>query len=256
MSFPIEVRLASVAGNVGHWVKGTVAGLQEMASGRSTEAARCWLAAEAALGAEEGFDAARAAARSNSGVAHVLLDCRSEAERCLADAERAWRHVVEGIAHLDVPLTGASSSFHFRLAATAPEVLIGARRHRYRNIAEAALAATQFNRLFSMHPRIDVDRIAARAGELKPELIDRLGARSPEVRLLSASAEGAGANVAYAVYADKVVETSQRAPMFAAAISDKCAEIESAVVLNVMLALPLVGRADDEVTMRSVTCTL
>lgn len=246
MSFPIEVRLASVAGSVGHWVKNTVAGLQEMASGRTTEAASCWLAAEAALGAEAGFDAARAAARSNAGVAHVLLGRRSEAERCLADSEQAWQQVVGGIALLDVPLTGASSSFHFRLAATAPEVLISARRQRYRNLAEAALATTQFNRLFAARPYTDIDLIAARAAELKLALIEKLGAGSPEVRLLAASAEHAGVEVAYAIYADKFVEASERDPTFAAALSDRCAELESAAALNLMLALPIVGRASDE----------
>lgn len=246
MSFPIEVRLASVAGNVGRWVKSTVAGLQEMASARTTEAARCWLAAEAALGAGAGFDAVCAAARSNAGVANVLLGRRSEAGRCLADAERAWRHVIEGIAHLDVPLTGASSSFHFRLAVTTPEVLISARRHRYRNLAEAALATTQFNRLFAAQPCMDIDLITARSYELKPGLIEKLGAGSPEVRLLAASAERAGADVAYAIYSDKFIEASARDPTFAAALSDQCAELESATALNLMLALPIVGRATDE----------
>lgn len=256
MSFPIEIRSASVAGCVGRWVENTVAGLEQMASGRTGEAARCWLAADNAIGAEATSDAARAAARSNAGVANVLLGRRSEAEKCLADAERVWRQVIEGITRLDVPLTGASSSFHFRLAATMPEVLIGARRHRYRSLAEAALATTQFNRLFSMQPRIDVELIAARAGALKPELTGRLGAGSPEVRLLAVSAERAGAGIAYAIYAGKVVEASERAAMFAAALSDKCAALESAAALNVMLALPIVGRAGDEVKTRPVTCTL
>lgn len=255
MSLPIEIRPASGPGSVGYWLENTIAALRAIASGRTGEAARCWLAADTALGTGRGFDPVHAAARSNAGVANMLLDRRSEAERCLADAECAWRHVVEGITLLDVPLTGASSSFHFRLAANTPEVLIGARRRRYLNLAEAALAITQFNRLFSLQPRSDVNMIAARADKLKPELIEKLGRGSPEVRLLAASAERAGVEVAYAIYAEKFIEASERDPTFAAALSDQCAELERAADLTVMLALSIVGRATDEMKMHSVICT-
>jgi len=215
-----------------------------MARARKRDAARSWLDAAAASRSEEDFDPIEAASRSNAGMAHSLLQNCTEAEHCLADAERAWRRVIDQIAFLEITIAGASSSFHFRLAANGPEALIETRRRRYRQVAEAALAMTRFNRLFadSKNPKSNI--IAARARELKPILAEILGPASPETRLLSASSEPVAATSVYAIYADKLTDVSVRTQTFAAALSDRWARLETAITLTALMALPVIVARD------------
>jgi hypothetical protein len=238
VKFAIEIR-SELPNGAGKWVDATICGFSEMARARKLDAARCWLAADTASHAEADFAAIEAVSRSNAGTANGLLGNWTEAERCLADAERAWRRVIDQIASLEVPLTGASSSFHFRLAAKSPEALADARRHRYRQLSEAALAITRFNRLFAGPKNLAGELVRGRARELIPVLAGILGSSSPEARLLAASAERAEAASVYASYADKLAEVSVRGDTFTAAPPDKCAQLESAVALTAMLAVPM-----------------
>ncbi|MBS0235625.1 MAG: hypothetical protein JSR99_19330 [Proteobacteria bacterium] len=239
MTFAFEIRAASANG-VKTWVDAATCGLREMARGRKLEAAHRWLDAAAASRSEEDFDPIEAASRSNAGIAHSLLGNCTEAEQCLADSERAWRRVIHQSAFLDIPITGASSSFHFRLAASGPEALIETRRRRYVQLSEAALAMTRFNRLFadSKNPKSNI--IGARARELRPILAEILGPASPETRLLSASSEPVDATSVYAIYADKLTEVSVRTQTFAAALSDRWARLETAIALTALMALPVI----------------
>lgn len=218
------------------WSESTVRGFENLARGHMREAADCWLDAEAArLAGEVGFDSLAAASRANSGAAYLLRGDPHEAERCFADAVQAWQQVVIDIATLDVPMTGASSSFHFRLAAKAPGTLIDARRERYRQLAQSALIIVQFNQGLSHDRNFAFPVVAHRAAKLKAELSESLGCASPEVRLLSLCLGAESRDAAVAIYADKLSDLIARPQTFAATLSEACARLESAVALTALI---------------------
>ncbi|MFA5956007.1 hypothetical protein [Hyphomicrobium sp.] len=225
-------------------MESSVRGIERVSRARFGEAARCWLEADAALpiGGRE-FDPLSAASRSNAGAARLLLGHEHEAEQCFDAAERSWQKVIAAIATLDVPMTGASSSFHLRLAATVPEALINARRERYRRLAESALAIVQFNRALVDMQNSAPETVARLAVALRVTLAEVLGATSPEARQLSLSAGSAGGAGILAIYADKLAEISTRRQTFAAALSEECAQLESAVTLTVLLGPQMINSA-------------
>jgi hypothetical protein len=221
------------------WTESTERGFRELSCRRPKEAARLWLEADAAFPiCPTASDPLQAASRSNAGAARLLLGHDHEGAVRLASAERSWRAVIVGVATLDVPMTGASSSFHFRLAAAVPHDLIEARRQRYRRLAEVALAVTQFNRAF-IERRNSSSAISGQASALRPMLSEVLGAASPEVRLLAYCEEPRSSADVTAIYADKLSEITSRPQTFAAALSNECAELESAVALTALLAPPV-----------------
>jgi hypothetical protein len=134
-----------------------------------------------------------------------------------------------------MPMTGASSSFHFRLAAKVPTILIDARRKRYRRLAEAGRAITQFNLAFLNAQRAAAPHVAVRSAALKATLCEILGARSPEVRLLDGSAGSRATRDFDAIYADKLAALGEYRKTFDAALSEECAQLERAVALTVLL---------------------
>ncbi|MBS0250498.1 MAG: hypothetical protein JSR78_05475 [Proteobacteria bacterium] len=242
------MRTAAVSKSQNLWVESTVAGIERLARARSQEAAYCWLEAEAvqaARGTE--FDSLRAASRSNAAAARLLLRHEHEAELNFEAADQAWQNVIAGVATLDVPMSGASSSFHFRLAAKAPDVLISAGRQRYRRLAEAALAITQFNRALIGRRSQDAAHIAERATGLKAMLCDVLGHTSPEARLLSVCIEPDGDGDVCAIYAGKLQDISARQRTLSAASSEACANLESAVALTALLTPAILNAIDRSV---------
>lgn len=219
------------------WTESTERGFRELSRGRPKEAACWWLEAGAVLPADAtAFGPLQAAGQSNTGAARLLLGHDHEAAALLEAAERSWRDVIAGIATLDVPMTGASSSFHFRLAAAAPHSLIQAKRERYRRLAEAALAITQFNGAFIEHGNFPSRANSKRALKLRPIIFEVLGSTSPEGRLLSSGGEPRASADIIAIYADKFLEIASRPKTFAAALSKECADLESAVTLTALLA--------------------
>jgi hypothetical protein len=214
------------------WATSTLHGFAEMSRARFEDAARSWLQAADFRHAADGSDPLLAASLSNAGSAYLILNEQHDADRALHNAEQAWLHVLSSIATLDIPMTGASSSFHFRLAAKAPDALIDARKVRYRRLVEAALAITRFNRLFVDEQSLASGVVQLRAHELKTILSEVLGARSVEVSLLSTSAD---ADVAFSIYADKVSEFADRRQTLATAFSQECAKLETAVALTALL---------------------
>ncbi len=220
-------------------------GFERLSRGRLADAAHCWLEADAAFPKDSTeFESLLAASRSNAGVARLLLGHEHDAGASFEVAQRSWRSVIAGIATLDVPMSGASSSFHFRLAAKAPEVLIGARRERYRQLAEAAFAITQFNCAL-IHRRTAVpSALAEHATSLRSVLADALGNSSPEARLLSASMTLAVRTDVYAVYADKLHDITARRQTYSAVLSEACANLESAAALTALLVPPIVPSAN------------
>lgn len=220
-------------------MESTVRGFEKLSRGRLAEAARCWLEAHAAFpmdGAE--LESLSAASSSNAGAARLLLGHDHEAGQCFDAAQRSWRNVIAGIATLDVPMSG-SSSFHFRLAAKAPEVLVGARRERYRQLADAAFAITQFNHVLINRRAVALSGLDEHATGLRALLRDILGNSSPEARLLSASMTLAAPARLYAVYADKLYDITTRRQTYSAALSEPCANLESAASLTALLVAPI-----------------
>jgi hypothetical protein len=214
------------------WATSTLHGFAEISHAHFGIAARSWLQAADYLQAADDHDPLLAASLSNAGSAYLILDERHDADRILLDAEQAWLRVLSSIATLDIPMTGASSSFHFRLAAKAPDALTDASRLRYRRLAEAALAIIRFNRLFVDEQSLASGIVELRTHELKTMLSEVLGARSVEVSLLSTSAD---ADVAVSIYAGKVSEFADRRQTLATALSEECAKLETAVALTALL---------------------
>jgi hypothetical protein len=231
------------------WTESTERGFRDLSRGQLKDAARGWLDADAAVPADAAAsDPIRAASRSNAGAARLLLGHGHAAASCFDAAAQCWRDVITEIASLDVPITGTSSSFHFRLATAVPNALIEARRNRYHRLAEAALAITQFNRAL-VEQRRSTSAISMHASALRPMLSDVIGAESPEARLLSFCIDPSAASDIFAIYADKLAKITSRLQTFAAAISSECARIESAVALTALLALPILlsaGRSGDK----------
>ena len=216
------------------WVTSTLRGFAEMSRARSEEAARFWLHAAGMLQGAAA-DPLLAASLSNAGIASLILQQQHDADRVFHEAEQVWQRVADNFATLDIPMAGASSSFHFRLAAKAPNALIDARRQRFLRLAEAAFAITRFNHLFVDIRNVSSGVVAQRADELKATLCDVLGAGSIEVRLLSTVAEQSAAASLFAIYGDKATEFAARQRTLSTALSEECAELEAAVALTALL---------------------
>jgi len=209
------------------WLSATRSGFHAAAASDSETAARHWLAAHDALRMATPDDPLRAAAETNAGAAHVLLRQRGRAERSLAEAERLWLRILEAIAVADIPISGRSSAFHFRLASQSLEAFRDAQRQRLARLSTAGLEMTRFNRhLARAAPSADTMAAAA----LASELAKLLGPHSPEVRLL------AERHAASSHYADKIAAfDANRAPM-SEVPSDGWPRLEVAVALTVLLA--------------------
>ncbi len=258
MTSAIEMQSVSASNAQKSWVESTVRGFEELSLRRNAAAARLWLEADAALPEEVAFDPLRAASRSNAAAAHLLLGARHEADRCFGAAERSWQAVIVGIETLDVPMTGASSSFHFRLAAQTAGAFVAARRARYRRLAEAALAITRFNRgvLGARNPA--AIRAAGRSHALRLVLSETLGPASPEVRLLAIFPGSIESASVAAIFREKSDAIAARVPTFAAVLSQECAQLESAVALTALLPLPAFqdSRAGEDTTTEATQIEL
>lgn len=216
------------------WTDQSLQAFAAMARLQINDAARLWLRAAAIVEAAPSPASSLAASRSNVGVAHTILGNANEARHAFREAEKGWRLVVAGIATLDIPMTGATS-FHFRLATKVPHALIEARRQRYRQLAEAALSITRFNRLLidAGDPASEIVTLQAR--DLRAMLREILGASSPEVRLLATAAEQAADASVFSSYAAKAADFANRQHTLSTALSEDCAALETAVALTALL---------------------
>jgi hypothetical protein len=231
--FVIEMRCASISNVRESWKELTVRGISALAGGGLTEAARCWIEAEDTLADFPAIVALRAAAQSNAGLGALLLGRHLQAERLLENADRSWRRVLNNIETLDVPTTGGSSSFHFRLATSTPSNLVAARKTRYRELVEAASGIANFHRAFASGG--SVANIVNRAVALRAMVEAAFGASSPEARLLTLVSDGREFQSAGAIYREKL--SSIRTQSRAAAFSEDCADLESAVTLITLLPI-------------------
>ncbi|MGE3229507.1 MAG: hypothetical protein AB7J30_08720 [Hyphomicrobium sp.] len=188
-----------------------------MGASRYQDAARIWLDAEAKL-AEQRSGPLAAAALSNAGVAHALLSHSGEAEAALADAEGRWQQVAREIARAEMPLRGASSAFHGRLAERNLTAFAEAERHRLLERCETAQTIAGLNRLIAGAPSHASDASMARLGSRLARL---LGTLAPEVRLLAVH-EPALPDSPYAEIADLAMLPNARryaAPDLAASLA-------------------------------------
>jgi len=217
------------------WTDETVLAFSAMGGTRINDAASGWLRAAAMLEGAAAPTASLAAARANAGVAHLIGGDVGEARRAFRKAEQDWSDVVADIARLDVPMTGATS-FHFRLATMVPGALLEARRHRYRQLAEGALAITRFNLLLADAADLTSELVMTQTRVLASTLKGVLGSKSPEVRLLALpDDETAGTASVFSIYAAKAVDFADRQRTLSSALSDDCATLEAAVALTALL---------------------
>lgn len=216
------------------WTDQAVHAFAAMARMRTNDAARSWLRAAAMLEGANPPAPFLAASRSNAGIAHLILNDACEAGHAFRNAEQGWRQVIADIATLDIPMTGASS-FHFRLATKVPHALIEARRQRYRHLAEGALAITRFNLLFVVAGDLTSELVAQQTSDLAAMLCEILGPGSAEVCLLTMPAEPTGDASAFSIYAAKAADFAHRQRTLSTALSEDCANLETAVALTALL---------------------
>ncbi|RUO97934.1 hypothetical protein [Hyphomicrobium sp.] len=234
--------LFEFADKTADWTKSTLCGFEHLAGLRFSDAARRWLAAENILIRTTAFDPVGAASKSNAAAACLLLGHYQAAMRFFDAAEDEWRRTTDALATLDVPMAGASSSFHFHLAATVPGPLIAARRERYVQLAETALAIVRFNRLF-ITGHLETSRsLPDSARGLTLLLSDAFGPASPEVRLLSASAAVNDLSVIGEIYAAKIADIAGRPATLLTALSPECEQLERATLMTALLAVPIFAR--------------
>lgn len=225
------------------WVRATIAGFRAVAASDTAKAAGHWLAARDALLQVAPNDPRWAAAQTNAGAAYALLHQRGDAETALADAERRWMHLLGTTATADVPVSGRSSAFHFRLASTNLEAFQGAQRLRFSRLCEAGLAITRFNRLLAS---TGASASAAVVPALASQLTDLLGPRAPEVRLLlSLPRPSSETPAADSIYADKVAALDARRGALSEPAADDLRPLEVAVALTALLPPGLLRNVED-----------
>ena len=218
------------------WVQSTVAGFRQMSRSRYPEAAGNWLRALDVLERTKTCDPRLAASQTNAGAGYILLHRMSEADAMLSEAEQTWMHVLDSIASLDVPLVSISSSFHFRLASKNLQGFAQARRRRYVRLCEASLAIARFNRLFTTANPLATEAVEHRSTSLRTFLSDVLGPLSPEVRLLSSTAESPHKEVLESLYGEKAGQFEHRRQTMSDALSDECLNLETSVALTALLS--------------------
>jgi hypothetical protein len=224
---------------VENWIESTVCAFSEFARFEWLKAGALWIEADSALGCEKpSFAPLHAASRSNVGAANLIFGRRAVAERALDEADLAWQRIIAQIEALDVPITGASSSYHFRLATAAPEALIEARRDRYRRLAQGALAITRYNR--SLLDAVAAGSVTVRhpAIALRQTISENLGYASPEARMLAALDGRCDSKAFRAIYADKLADIG-RAASLASSLSEDCKKLEHSVTLTALLTIPI-----------------
>lgn len=219
-------------GKTPDWEAETIAGFQAIGASRIQEAAGHWIRAADLLAVESPPDPRSGTARSNAGVAHLLLGQRRAADQAFQAAEQFWIDLAEGIPTLDVPLVGTSSSFHFRLASGNVTSFTEARRKRYARLCDAALAITRFNRLFTRTDLPSRAEIETGRQALASLLADALGAQAPEIRLLTSTADDDWAPA----YAEKIADFKARRPSMSEALSMDCHHLEVAFALTALFS--------------------
>jgi hypothetical protein len=221
------------------WALCTIEGFRQLSRSRYQEAAENWILSLDMLVRSATCDARLASSQTNSGVGYVMLQRMSEADSILNKAEESWERVRAAVASLEIPVVSTSSSFHFRLATKNLQTFADARRQRYARLCEASLVITRFNR-FLAEANLDLNGdMESCANLLKASLAEILGARSPEVRLLS-NVSGSFATRSNLLadllaYAEKITEFECRRQTMTSAFSDECSNLEVAVGLTALL---------------------
>lgn len=227
---------------VDDWKNETMAGFEAMARGCYAEAAQRWSVALNFVIEAELADPRRAAALSNVGAGRILAGQGTAAIEILDQSAQAWRRVTAGIETVDVPMTGTSSAFHFRLASRHLAAFQNARRSRLSELCAASLAITQFNRACAQ-PSKNAE-IAQAAGALADVLSRCLGPHAPEVRMLQPSCEvgTSEASNGNAPYADKFAALTARRCERA----DVFGTLETACALTALVAPFTIANRDQE----------
>lgn len=229
------MKFAGAMGSVKKWAEATVSGFDAMAQAQRSQAARHLLHARDALGETDAADARSAAAHSNAGAGLILHSRMRDASRALDAAEQSWLDVAGALRTAEIPLSGRSSSFHFRLAAQNLAAFEAARRRRYEQLCEAGLAITRFNRLFASTTTPRETAILDACTALTALLADTFGAQSPEARLLSQYGGGlVTSSDDPSPYSDKLAEVARHAAAPSAASPSVCLHLETAVAMTAL----------------------
>jgi hypothetical protein len=233
------------------WERHTSAGFRALSCRRWREAADEWLRSHDDVRTAETWDARQAAAMNNMGVACLLEARWAAAERYFDMAREAWAQARARIPQLEIPVTGRSSVFHFRLATRHHEAFADSRRRRCAALCTAASAITDFNAGLTRHAAGRSSPSSEATSAIVHALVDAFGPRCPELKLIGESdnsvagaADTTPADAAQtdAIYAEKALRAHElQARSMAAAFSADYRRLEMATNLTALLSPRLLG---------------
>jgi hypothetical protein len=184
---------------------------------------------------------------NNMGVACLLEARWAAAERYFDMAREAWVQAQARIPLLEIPVTGRSSAFHFRLATRHHEAFADSRRRRCAALCTAASAITDFNAELGRHASGGSSPCSETPSTFVHALVEAFGPRCPELNLIRESdnsvapaAEITPADAA--IYAEKALRAHElQARSMAAALSADYRRLEMATNLTALLSPRLLG---------------
>lgn len=226
------------------WERHTSAGFRALSCRRWQEAADEWLKSLDDVRTAERSDARLAAATNNMGVASLLEARWAAAERYFDMAREAWAQAQARIPELEIPVTGRSSAFHFRLATRHHEAFAESRRRRCAALCTAASAITDFNAGLARHASGRTSPSSEDPSVIVHAVVDAFGPRCPELKLIGEGDNSSATDAAQtdAIYAEKALRARElQARSMAAALSADYRRLEMATNLTALLSPRLLG---------------
>lgn len=234
-----------------NWERHTSAGFRALSRRRWRTISEEWLQSIEDVRTAETWDARLAAAMNNMGVVYLLEARWTAAERYFDMARESWALAQARIPQLEIPVTGRSSAFHFRLATRHHEAFAGSRRRRCTALCTAASAITDFNAELGRHASGRSSPSSAPPSAIVHAVVEAFGPRCPELKLIgvgdnssTGAAEITPADAAQtdAIYAKKALRARElEARSIAAALSADYRRLEMATNLTALLSPRLLG---------------
>jgi hypothetical protein len=233
------------------WEAHTSAGFRALSCRRWREVTDEWLKSFDAVRTAEKSDARLAAAMSNMGVACLLEARWTAAERYFDRAREAWARAEAHIPQLEIPVTGRSSAFHFRLATHHHEAFADSRRRRCAALCTAASAITDFNARLARQASGRSSPSSEPSSAIVHAVVDAFGPRCLELKLIGESDNSIArtdeitppdAAQTDAIYAEKALRARElQGRSMAAALSADYRRLEMATNLTALLSPRLLG---------------
>jgi hypothetical protein len=226
------------------WESKFFAGFEALVRGHRREAAECWIRARATAASMQQSDPRAAAAENNCAVGHLLLSPACDVGSVFNGALTRWELVRRHALAMEVPVVGASSVFHLKLAMSHHDAFRETRRQYYVRLCEAAMAITSFNaRLLGGEVRCDPSRHSVDDATIT-RLAAAFGDRCPEISIIRKFEGSQRSDVPpFAEYRGKVERIRNlQVPSLSGSFSVDCRNLELAAHLTVLLDPTLLRR--------------